>query len=40
MTLDNRLGLTDQVDDCALFMKGIDVIYDCESYNTFKTRGA
>jgi len=32
-----RLALTDQIDDRALFMKGIDVSYYYEGYNLFKT---
>lgn len=30
-------ALTDQIDDRALFMKGIDVSYHYEGYSTFKT---
>lgn len=30
-------ALTDQIDDCALFMKGIDVSYYYEGYSEFKT---
>lgn len=30
-------ALTDQIDDLALFMKGIDVSYHYEGYNQFKT---
>ena len=31
-------ALTDQIDDRALFMKGIDVSYHYEGYSTFKTK--
>jgi cell filamentation protein len=30
-------ALTDQINDSALFMKGIDVSYYYEGYSTFKT---
>ncbi len=32
-----KQALTDQIDDRALFMKGIDVSYHCEGYSQFKT---
>jgi cell filamentation protein len=32
-----KQALTDQIDDCALFMKGIDVSYYYEGYSEFKT---
>ena len=31
--------LTDQINDCALFMPGIDVSYDDEDYSEFKIEG-
>jgi len=32
-----KLALTEQIDDRALFMKGIDVSYYYEGYSEFKT---
>jgi cell filamentation protein len=32
-----KLALTDQIDDRALYMKGIDVSYYYEGYSEFKT---
>jgi cell filamentation protein len=32
-----KQALTDQIDDRALFMKGIDVSYHYEGYSQFKT---
>lgn len=32
-----KQSLTDKIDDCALFMKGIDVSYYYEGYSEFKT---
>ena len=31
-----RNALTDKVDDCQVFMKGIDTSYHCEGYTTFR----
>jgi len=32
----NKLGITDQIDDRALFMKGIDVSYFYEGYSEYR----
>ena len=37
MILKNKFGIPDQIDDRALFMKGIDVSYYFEGYSEFKT---
>lgn len=37
MDLANRLRITDQIDDLALFMKGIDVSCHDEGYSEFNT---
>jgi cell filamentation protein len=37
MILENKLGITDQIHDRALYMKGIDVSYYFEGFSEFKT---
>ena len=37
MILANKLNITNQIDNRALFMKGIDVSYYFEGYSEFKT---
>lgn len=36
MILENKLALTEQINDLALFMKGIDISYYYDGYSEFK----
>jgi cell filamentation protein len=36
MILENKLNITEQIDNRTLFMKGIDVSYFYEGYREFK----